>query len=63
MAEECLYAGSHVRAPSNPIKYRRWAERMRKTHVQTLCPGCNQWVVWKQKESADGPTTATENQL
>ena len=52
--EDCLYAGNHTRSPKNPIAFRKWASGMRETHVQTMCPGCNQWVVWKPKERQHG---------
>lgn len=47
---ECLYRGSHTRAPGNPLDYARWAEAMRETHEQERCPGCGRWVIWKPKE-------------
>jgi hypothetical protein len=48
--EPCLYAGNHTRSPKNPAEFTRWAQRMRETHIQKMCPGCHQWVVWVQKK-------------
>lgn len=54
MTETCLYAGNHTRVPTTPAAFHIWADRMKTTHTQTLCPGCNLWVIWKPNEKTNG---------
>jgi hypothetical protein len=46
----CPNRDAHTEGPAGYVARSEWAEEMAETHVQTQCPGCALWVVWKPKE-------------
>lgn len=43
--------------PTNPAAWQEWADAMSRTHVQTRCPSCRQWAVWRPN------STITDNEF
>jgi len=45
----CPNKANHTACPETYIAWHAWAEKISKTHWQTLCPGCDYWVIWVAK--------------
>ena len=45
----CPKSRLHTRCPSGYVAWHEWAEKKSRRHVQTRCPGCGRWVIWKRK--------------
>lgn len=53
IAAECPDVKKHTKFPVGLgyLDWHVWAEKKEKTHVQTQCPTCKLWVIWKKKEA------------
>ena len=47
--ESPLCADIHTPCPKHFSKWLEWAEGMRRTHEQKMCPYCGLWKVWTLK--------------
>lgn len=52
--EDCPDAAKrHTKAPTGYLERESWAERKSRRHVQTQCPTCGYWVVWKRRKPGE----------
>ena len=46
----------HTEQPTAYLAWHQWAQKMRRTHRQTRCPGCGLFYLWKPKRKRAGVT-------
>ena len=52
LADACPNVRRHTPRPEGYGDFMDWAEKKAKTHVQTRCPDCGLWTIWKPKKKA-----------
>ena len=50
--EQCPNRANHTEGPGGYIAWHMWAEKVSKTHDQSVCPGCGFWLILTPKPKA-----------